>query len=108
MTGADIYRRHHNADNDGTDAETILIEACKQRIKSCSLKPGNSLEVKGCDWTSFKDAVTKGIRENGCFRHLHVELSALEQEILEQTGQTASALINATCAEAWETIDIAT
>lgn len=108
MTGADIYRRHHNAANDGTDAESMLIEACNQRIKSCSLKPGNSLEVKGCDWTSFQSAVQIGIRENGCARHLHVELYALERELLEQTGQTTSALINATCADAWETIEVST
>mmetsp|Transcript_28906 Transcript_28906/g.43651 ORF Transcript_28906/g.43651 Transcript_28906/m.43651 type:complete len:763 (-) Transcript_28906:41-2329(-) len=108
MTGADIYRKHHNTANDGTDAESILIETCKERIKSCSLQPGSSLEVKGCDWTSFKAAVQKGVRENGCVRHLPVELSALEQELLAQTGQTASALINATCADAWGTIPTST
>merc|ERR1711862_945139 len=108
MTGATIYRKHHNPANDGTDAESILIDACKNGIKSCALRPGSSLEVKGCDWKSFQDGVKVGIRENGCQRHLHIEMDALEKELLESTGRTASDIINTTCADAWETIDTST
>jgi len=104
-TGADVW---HDNDDTTTDAEDILIAKCMEKVESCTLKTDETLEVKGCDWISFKEAVKAGTHEDDCRRPIDFELYALDRELKELTGSTAEDLLDITCSSAWETFNTST
>lgn len=87
-----------------------LEETCKAKVKSCTLREGDSLEVNGCDWIHFKKAVREAMGEDGsnCKRELDFEIHALDQELADTTGNGIEQWISKSCNGAWNTFDTST
>jgi len=107
ITGADVY---HDLDDTTTNANDVLIEYCLTKVESCTLKREDSLEVHGCDWINFKDAVRKGTRDenNDCARRLDFEIFAMDRELSALFGKTSRELLDETCTTAWSGFNVST
>lgn len=102
ITGKTVW---NNVNDDIDDARDVLYNKCMDKVESCTLRTGDSLEVEGCDYAEFKDAVDLALRaDTSCNRRRDFELYALDRELREKSGVGTQEWIDVKCAEAWNTI----
>jgi len=74
---------------------------------SCTLQPGEPLDVNGCDWLSFLQALQDRLEESTTCqgRTLEEELEYLDAEFQESIGDTTKEVVDRYCAESWTNFD---